>query len=952
MGNYKKKINPITGQLQLVNNEGLLFFKDAVTTFANLPASGNTINDARIATDTGHLYVWNETSWIDQGDIIDLDWSTLSGKPSSSVVDIDDAVSKKHSNTLDHIQNTDTKLITDESSPQEVEAVDVLDAVNKKHTQGTDIYNADDIVNDSLGSGYTVKDALDNIRTELNGEITKTYYVDGKRTDLYTENGSILKPYKKLSDCLLAIEADILVRLEASETRSECHYNVELNPSIYSDALIIPACASLQINLNGSTLSGDIIRTVTQVGYGAEYYSKLIFNGNSARRAEKGHQAVVSGNITCNTSEGTNYLYYTTMNGIEFSGNFTATNGVANLMLHKTSLYTTSKTILGTGAILLESYEGTRIKATISGNVALYNVIDSEFSGTINVNSINTHTLRNMIFGGSVTISAGTIKCDAISYDNLKDGNLTGATVILDDKASAINNDSSVEGATVKDALNTLDSEKTTLSDVKLDGDIADVISDSHTHDNKSDLDNVSGTNTGDQDLSEYVKFLDLKYTNKWFVSSDLGDDDNDGLSETTAFATIDKALESCSEYGIINVLDSNDYTLTSPIIIPDNVTLNMPFARLKGEIRLGNSSRFIAKSHYPSANGQTMVSCIGTAGSAYTVYGMNSTDYSNIIHFKPATVGGYIVAHARHITVGSSTIGNENILVYSTAGSSGVNIATDGANFSSDKALGYGTPADLVYGDTGYCQWYIDVVGLPIVITYDIGTGTIVSSYKMKATSSGTRMPKNWTLHGQLAGGGWELLDTQSGILWNAYEEKEFTISSPANYDEYKITVSLSEHDTRLQIDDIGFISGVASVGGDIMITADILSLGEYGLGILSYDSSQRVITNFNNIYQINGTSNAIFIDMSNGNVSHTGGIATVDTLWNKTGGFLIWNVPFDSGTKTGNVEIISSNVTSGAGAPASTPIKIGDIYVDISNKKLYFAVGTSSSADWIIAN
>lgn len=40
--------------------------------------------------------------------------------------------------------------------------------------------------------------------------------------------------------------------------------------------------------------------------------------------------------------------------------------------------------------------------------------------------------------------------------------------------------------------------------------------------------------------------------------------------------------------------------------------------------------------------------------------------------------------------------------------------------------------------------------------------------------------------------------------------------------------------------------------------------------------------------------------------------------------------------------------NIESGAGAPSSTPGKVGDKYVDTTNNELYFAVGTSSSADW----
>ena len=38
----------------------------------------------------------------------------------------------------------------------------------------------------------------------------------------------------------------------------------------------------------------------------------------------------------------------------------------------------------------------------------------------------------------------------------------------------------------------------------------------------------------------------------------------------------------------------------------------------------------------------------------------------------------------------------------------------------------------------------------------------------------------------------------------------------------------------------------------------------------------------------------------------------------------------------------------TAAAGAPSSAPGNIGDIYIDTTNKKMYIAMGTSSSADW----
>lgn len=40
---------------------------------------------------------------------------------------------------------------------------------------------------------------------------------------------------------------------------------------------------------------------------------------------------------------------------------------------------------------------------------------------------------------------------------------------------------------------------------------------------------------------------------------------------------------------------------------------------------------------------------------------------------------------------------------------------------------------------------------------------------------------------------------------------------------------------------------------------------------------------------------------------------------------------------------------VTSGAGAPGSTPSRVGDLYLNTTNDTLYQARGTSSSGDWV---
>lgn len=45
-------------------------------------------------------------------------------------------------------------------------------------------------------------------------------------------------------------------------------------------------------------------------------------------------------------------------------------------------------------------------------------------------------------------------------------------------------------------------------------------------------------------------------------------------------------------------------------------------------------------------------------------------------------------------------------------------------------------------------------------------------------------------------------------------------------------------------------------------------------------------------------------------------------------------------------------STAISGTAAPSSTPVALGQIYVDTVNLKIYISAGTSSSADWLILN
>ena len=137
MSLYKAQLNPFTGALQLVYDGTIATFKAGVNTYTSLPVTGNAKGDARITNDTGHCYVWSLTEssgaltdWTDLGDIVDITWDSIEGKPSSAVNNIDDAVTKRHT------QNTDQKV--DEGGANETSVSDIRDAADKKHVQGTD----------------------------------------------------------------------------------------------------------------------------------------------------------------------------------------------------------------------------------------------------------------------------------------------------------------------------------------------------------------------------------------------------------------------------------------------------------------------------------------------------------------------------------------------------------------------------------------------------------------------------------------------------------------------------------------------------------------------------------------------------------------------------------------------------------------------------------------------
>jgi len=71
----KQKYNPLTFKgFNFVSDSTTMIFKEAVASVSNLPSTGNSTGDARMALDTDHLYISVADEWLDQGvlDVQDL----------------------------------------------------------------------------------------------------------------------------------------------------------------------------------------------------------------------------------------------------------------------------------------------------------------------------------------------------------------------------------------------------------------------------------------------------------------------------------------------------------------------------------------------------------------------------------------------------------------------------------------------------------------------------------------------------------------------------------------------------------------------------------------------------------------------------------------------------------------------------------------------------------------
>jgi len=271
--------------------------------------------------------------------------------------------------------------------------------------------------------------------------VTQKYYVDGSRTDEYTADGTIMKPYKTIKsaqDAINTISATLLTTNALFETSK---FVVHIAKGTYSDNITISTPRYLRYEMEGVIISGSISITQEQLGI-SDYYGKVEFVGSRSNRAEKGKCAKISGDITFNKSA-YDSLAYDAFIGVEITGDikYGATAGDGHgtwvLYLENTSFSDTSKSITtnfttGGHCLLIETFGFNEIKSTLTGVIDLYDCNNTSFRN-INITPANGCEIKNSKFTGSVSIVASkTLSIDANSYKSLlsRTPTLTGMTLV------------------------------------------------------------------------------------------------------------------------------------------------------------------------------------------------------------------------------------------------------------------------------------------------------------------------------------------------------------------------------------------------------------------------------------------------------------------------------------------------------------------------------------------
>jgi hypothetical protein len=340
---------------------------------------------------------------------------------------------------------------------------------------GPVVDRGDRVITGDLYLGGTIhNDALYAAIGASSGKINHTYYVDGSRTETYTEDGSILRPYKTIAAAQTAINTVSATLLSSAANFELCKFIVKIAPGKYTDNITITTARYLRYEMDGVEISGNISITQNQLGL-TDYYGKVEFVGGAGNRAYRGNCGLISGNITF-LKDAYDSLAYDGFIGVNITGN--VSYGTAEVATHGTWVLYLQNAYFGNGAkfisayltdptehVMIESYGYNKILSHIAKQdgsataITLFDVNDT-YLDLVNITPLENGKVKNSTFNSTTSIVAvKTLSLDANSYKSLatQSPTTTGMTLAhLDGSMAAQASDAvaitggSISGATVQ----------------------------------------------------------------------------------------------------------------------------------------------------------------------------------------------------------------------------------------------------------------------------------------------------------------------------------------------------------------------------------------------------------------------------------------------------------------------------------------------------------------------
>ena len=396
---------------------------------------------------------------------------------------------------------TDTEFSTYSGTLQS--QIDDKSAIGHDHD---DLYYTESEIDTISGTLQTDLNTL----SEQVSSVTKVLYVDGNRTDSYTENGSITRPFKTIQAAInqIATNGDnstygYLVKIAVAEYVENVVIEDASFTNIIFDTLgayINPASGNaVQSTSNNDNLSYLEFR-------GIEFVKPINFEGASNGTSFGGILAftncLTDGFLTVKNVNSFNFIGGGILAGILYSN-----CGAGRIELEAG--------IKSGGSFTIESDNNAKKPAgwigdsygsylILTNTISTRDVVFSQLNG-----GAGTLQLRNGVrlgasgttipAGATITAYQSVLRGNYVNngtltlYNSMVTGNITGNNPVVNFPASQLKNDSSVTGVTIKDALDylaTVSGSLQTNIDGKSDLD--------HIHDDRyyteSEVDTISGS--------------------------------------------------------------------------------------------------------------------------------------------------------------------------------------------------------------------------------------------------------------------------------------------------------------------------------------------------------------------------------------------------------------------------------------------------------------------------